>query len=215
MTGVPARVPHAVPLTASEAEDYLPKLVWKRRRTMTRAGRHEADIQAPQPQAGEQARVPGSHEVGRRPQDAQPPQEEGQGRDRREGRREVVPDPAERGERLPRNARIRSGSEIRDLLKRGRRKRTSNVDVFCGASPASHSRFGLIVPKHGRRIVDRNVLKRRLREIGRRQILVDLNAAGLAVDVLVRARRSAYEVDFEGLSREVRDAVEALCSQDS
>jgi ribonuclease P protein component len=100
-------------------------------------------------------------------------------------------------------------------LKRGRRKRTSNVDVFCGASPASHSRLGLIVPKHGRRIVDRNVLKRRLREIGRRQILVDLNAAGLSVDVLVRARRSAYEVDFEGLSREVRDAVEALCSQDS
>jgi ribonuclease P protein component len=75
--------------------------------------------------------------------------------------------------------------------------------------------LGLIVPKHGRRIVDRNVLKRRLREIGRRQILVDLNAAGLSVDVLVRARRSAYEVDFEGLSREVRDAVEALCSQDS
>jgi ribonuclease P protein component len=75
--------------------------------------------------------------------------------------------------------------------------------------------LGLIVPKHGRRIVDRNVLKRRLREIGRRQILVDLNAAGLSVDVLVRARRSAYDVDFEGLSREVRDAVEALCSQDS
>lgn len=124
-------------------------------------------------------------------------------------------DPEDRGEGLPRSARIRLGSEIRELLKRGRRKRTSNFDVFCGASPASRSRLGLIVPKHGRRIVDRNKLKRRLREIGRRDILPGLDAAGSSTDVLIRARGSAYGVDFERMSREVMDAVEALCSEDS
>jgi len=116
---------------------------------------------------------------------------------------------------LPRAARIRLGSEIRELLERGRRKRTSNVDVFCGASPASRSRLGVIVPKYGHRIVDRNRLKRRLREIGRRQVLPVLDAAGVSKDVLIRARRSAYGTDFAGLSSEVQSAVEALCSGDS
>ena len=116
---------------------------------------------------------------------------------------------------MPRRARIRLGSEIRDLLERGKSKRTTNVEVFFAASPASRSRLGLIVPKHGHNIVDRNKLKRRLREIGRRQILPDLDASGIGADVLIRARWSAYALDFEALAREVREAVEGLCSEDS
>ena len=69
---------------------------------------------------------------------------------------------------------------------------------------------GVIVAKHGRRIVERNLLKRRLREIGRRRLLPELLARGLVADVLIRARGKAYEADFEGLAREVLGAVEAL-----
>jgi len=116
-------------------------------------------------------------------------------------------------ERLPRGARIRLGSEIRELLERGKRKRTKNLDVFFAASPASRSRLGLIVPKHGHKIVERNLLKRRLREIGRRRLLPDLDATGVKADVLLRARRPAYGADFAKLEAEVRDAVEDLCSQ--
>ena len=47
-------------LTVSGAASYLFKLVSKRSTTMNRAGRNEADIQAAQPQAGQQARVPGA-----------------------------------------------------------------------------------------------------------------------------------------------------------
>ena len=204
-----------VPLTVSEHRDYLFKLVSRRCTSMTWAGSNEADIQAPQPQAGEQARVPFPHEDCRRAQGAQPAQETGSDPDRSEGRRQVAPDASTSGERLPRGARIRLGSEIRDLLERGKRTRTANVDVFFAASPASRSRLGLIVPKHGRNIIERNRLKRRLREIGRRQILPGLEEAGVRVDVLIRARRSAYRVEFEGLAREVREAVEGLCSSDS
>lgn len=89
------------------------------------------------------------------------------------------------------------------------------MDVFFATSPASRSRLGLIVPKHGHRIVDRNKLKRRLREIGRRQILPELDASGVGRDVLIRARRAAYGADFDGLLREVKEAVEGLCSEDS
>lgn len=115
---------------------------------------------------------------------------------------------------MPRSARIRLGSEIRDLLKRGKRKRTANVDVFFAASPASRSRLGLIVPKHGRGIVERNRLKRRLREIARRGVLPALDEAGVRGDVLIRARGRAYDAGFEELALEVREAVEGFCSKE-
>lgn len=178
---------------------------------MNWAGWNEADVQASQSQASEQTRVPRPYENSGRTKGPQSSQKEGSDSDRREDRRQVVDGSPERGERLPDAARIRLSSEIRDLLERGKRKRTSNIDVFFGASPASRSRLGLIVPKHGKRIVDRNRLKRRLREIGRRQILPRLDASGIAGDVLIRARRSAYEVNFDRLADEVGKAVESLC----
>jgi ribonuclease P protein component len=70
-----------------------------------------------------------------------------------------------------------------------------------------------VVPKHGRTIVERNRLKRRLREIGRRRVLPELDGEGVYADILVRARRTAYHASFEELSEEVREAVEELCSQ--
>jgi len=97
----------------------------------------------------------------------------------------------------------------------GKRKTTASLDVFVADAPTPHSRLGLIVPKLGRRIVDRNLLKRRLREIGRRQVLPGLDASGGPMDVVIRARARAYVADFAALSREVAEAVEGLCSRGS
>lgn len=63
--------------------------------------------------------------------------------------------------------------------------------------------------------MDRNLLKRRLRDIGRRAILPELARRDLVVDVLVRTRREAYGATYETLATEVREAVEALCSEES
>jgi len=182
---------------------------------MDRAAGNEADLQAPQPQAGQQARIPRADEDQGRTQDAEPPEtprpSAGFGKDRRE----VADAPASRSERLPRAARVQSSKEIRRLLEKGKRKTTASLDVFVAPSPAPHSRLGLIVPKLGRRIVDRNLLKRRLREIGRRTILPALDASGEHVDVLIRARGRAYGADFDALVREAGEAVEGLCSSAS
>ena len=89
------------------------------------------------------------------------------------------------------------------------------MDVFFAASPASRSRLGLIVPKHGHRIVDRNLVKRRLREIGRRHALPRLDESDMRVDLLLRARRSAYGADHGALLTEVSAVVEELCSRSS
>lgn len=118
-------------------------------------------------------------------------------------------------ERLRRRGRIRQGDEIRHLLRHGLRRRTSNLDVFVSPRSAGNSRFGTIVPKHRRTIVERNRLRRRLREIGRRDVLTALRACGWEGDVLVRTRPQAYEVDFATLRRELLGITEALCSESS
>ncbi|MGH7502051.1 MAG: ribonuclease P protein component [Longimicrobiales bacterium] len=109
------------------------------------------------------------------------------------------------GERsgFPRSRRLTRGIEIRAIVGRGKRSRTAHLDVFVSASPVLHARAGVVVPRHGRRIVDRNRLKRRLREILRLHVLPRLDAAGLCVDVLARARREAYEATFDELKHEL------------
>jgi len=114
------------------------------------------------------------------------------------------------GARLPRYVRIRRGSEIRALLQQGTRERTGHFDVFRAAAPCSHSRFGVIVPKHRHKIVDRNLLKRRIREVGRTRLLPTLQANNARTDLLVRARPGAYALNFE----EIRSELEALVADD-
>ena len=70
----------------------------------------------------------------------------------------------------------------------------------------------MIVPKHRHSIVERNRVKRRLREIGRTLVLPRLREQGLALDVLVRARREAYGAGFRRLCDELEAMTEDLCS---
>lgn len=64
------------------------------------------------------------------------------------------------------------------------------------------SRVGIIVPKHKRSGVERNRLKRRLRELARLRLL-PVVAEGA---VLLRARPEAYGAAFEALARDVERA---------
>ena len=55
------------------------------------------------------------------------------------------------------------------------------------------------MPKYGRTAVERNRLKRQLREIVRTQLLATLPP----VDVVIKAHLSAYEASFSMLTREL------------
>jgi len=178
---------------------------------MDRAAGNEADLQAPQSQAGQQARVPSPHEHQGRSEGAQPTEATGSGQDHGDDRGQVGGG-REGQERLRRVARLRRAAEIRRVLEVGKRGRTACLDVFVATSPVSHSRLGLIVPKLGRRIVDRNLLKRRLREIARRDVLPLLDASGKPRDVLIRVRGEAYRAGYSRLAVELQEALERLCS---
>ena len=69
-------------------------------------------------------------------------------------------------------------------------------------SPLPYARIGIVVAKHGRTSVDRNRLKRRLRELARLSLLPALDP----VDVVVYARPQAHHASFEQLAADFLDA---------
>lgn len=114
---------------------------------------------------------------------------------------------------LPREARITASTEIRELFRRGKRRKTRHLDAFVSPSPAAFPRIGVVVPKHKRRIVERNRVKRRLREISRTVVLPRLRNSGAALDVLLRARPEAYAAPFAELRADLEALAEELCSR--
>jgi ribonuclease P protein component len=67
---------------------------------------------------------------------------------------------------------------------------------------------GLIVPRHGQSAVNRNRLKRRLREIIRHDVL----PAERGLDIVIRAAPGAYAVPFADLRVEMNGVLGRLMS---
>ena len=69
-------------------------------------------------------------------------------------------------------------------------------------------RVGIVVPRHKHSAVDRNRLKRRLRELVRTRLLPALD--GLGGDLVIRARAEAYGDSFAALARQLERAARDL-----
>jgi ribonuclease P protein component len=119
------------------------------------------------------------------------------------------------GRRLPQARRITRNAEIRWIFRRGKRSGTAHLDVFDSPSPVAYPRVGVVVPKHRHTVVERNLVKRRIREVLRREVLPRLAACGCASDVLVRARREAYDATYAQLHQELVTWAERACSRAS
>jgi ribonuclease P protein component len=81
-----------------------------------------------------------------------------------------------------------------------------HLDVRAIASPLGHPRVGIVVPRYSGSAVDRNRLKRRLRELVRTRLL----PAALSVDIVIRARPDAYAASFDALEADVTRATTQL-----
>jgi ribonuclease P protein component len=76
---------------------------------------------------------------------------------------------------------------------------TTHFEVRASESLFSQGRIGVIVPKFGNTIVDRNRLRRRIREIARTVLLPTLGNR----DILIKALPSAYKSDFQAMREEL------------
>jgi ribonuclease P protein component len=90
--------------------------------------------------------------------------------------------------------------------REGRRIRTAHLDLAWRTNSYARPRAAIIVPRYQFTAVARNRLRRRLREILRRGVMAGLPA----VDLIVRAKRSAYEVTFATLRSALTDAAGRL-----
>lgn len=80
--------------------------------------------------------------------------------------------------------------------------RLRHLEMAWRPNSQGHARTGIVVPRFGETAVARNRLRRRVREIVRRELLASLPA----VDLVVRARRAAYTAHFAELRAELADA---------
>jgi ribonuclease P protein component len=83
---------------------------------------------------------------------------------------------------------------------------TASLPAFAAPAAAPAARVGFVVPRYKHSAVDRNRLKRRLRELVRTQVLSDLPPW----DVVVRVFPVAYTRSFDELAAELRQAMTKL-----
>ena len=107
--------------------------------------------------------------------------------------------PAPKSLGFPRRSRLTSEADLEAVRRTGKRMQTERLEARASASLLLYSRVGIVVPKHRRKIVDRNRVKRRLREIIRTGLLPELSG----VDLLIRVKPEAYDSSFEQLSGDV------------
>jgi len=104
---------------------------------------------------------------------------------------------------LPAQNRLRLPADFSTTLRSGVRVGRRNLVLSaCLSSPDSPGRFGFIVSKAVGNAVVRNLVKRRLREIGAR--LLQEHPTG--IDVVVRSLPAAAQADWEGLVADMEQA---------
>ena len=110
---------------------------------------------------------------------------------------------------LPRSLRLTRDGELQAVRQKGKRFRTSLLEVRAVASPLCQSRVGFIVPRYKQTAVARNRVKRRLRELARLRLVPAL-AARSPADVVVRATPAAYGASFAELAAELERVTRQL-----
>ncbi|MEN8143486.1 MAG: ribonuclease P protein component [Gemmatimonadota bacterium] len=111
----------------------------------------------------------------------------------------------------PRQFRLRRSADISGVFRSGKRVQGRFMDVIVAKSVGAEPRLAVIVAKRGHSAVERNKVRRRLREIVRTTWLPAQRMGGGGWDLIVRAGPEAYDAsaasllaDFERCTREVR-----------
>jgi ribonuclease P protein component len=106
--------------------------------------------------------------------------------------------------------RLRKHADYQRVYKAGRKQFAKQIAYFYAGRPipceTEGPRIGLTVPKALGKAVDRNRIKRRLREAIRHS-LAELTAP---VDVILHPKRSTLTLDFAVLEREVSQIFRAV-----
>jgi ribonuclease P protein component len=105
---------------------------------------------------------------------------------------------------LPKQNRVVRAEDFRTVVRRGHRTATPLAVYYrLQREPADPVRFGFIVSRAVGGAVERNLMRRRMRAVGRQ--LVDAGARGS--DVVVRALPGSAQHGWASLSADMHDAL--------
>ncbi len=112
--------------------------------------------------------------------------------------------------KFPRTARLLKHADFRRVYEQGRRHFSANLTAFYLAQPeAAGPRIGFTVSRALGDAVDRNRMKRRLREATREA----WNGFSSAVDVVVNPKKTLLKAEFTGVVEEMRKALAVVEKQ--
>jgi ribonuclease P protein component len=111
--------------------------------------------------------------------------------------------------RFPKSSRLLKHSDFERVYQQGRRYSLPDMAVFYLRGTGNTIRVGFTVPRSVGGAVQRNRIKRRMREAVR--LSGDLNST-TAADVVFNPRRSVAEISFDELLRQVVTAFAAVQS---
>ncbi len=97
-------------------------------------------------------------------------------------------------------------SDLQAVIRSGCRYRTPRIHISWRPNKLGHPRLGIVVPRYGKRAIDRNRVRRRVREISRRRILPSVHG----IDLVVRSRPEAYNATFGELMVDLDRWLDAL-----
>jgi ribonuclease P protein component len=130
--------------------------------------------------------------------------------------RSVEQPAATAGAGFPRSARLLKHSDFERVYKQGRRHFSSHMTVFYlrqgeAPSPEQSARVGFTVGRVLGGAVERNRIKRRLREAVRlrRSVLKDAGA----VDVVINPKKSVLTLEFSVVLEEVGRALDVIAKK--
>jgi ribonuclease P protein component len=101
-----------------------------------------------------------------------------------------------------RAARLRKHADFEKVYRNGRRLFSAHMTLFFLPQDRGPARVGFTVPRAMGAAVERNRMRRRLREAVR----LNLGAAGGAVDVVIHPKKSALTAEFAALGEEIARA---------
>jgi ribonuclease P protein component len=125
--------------------------------------------------------------------------------------RSVEQPAAKAGTSFPRAARLLKHSDFDRVYKQGRRHFSSHMTVFYLRQAEGAARVGFTVGRVLGGAVERNRIKRRLREAVRQRRSV-LKGAG-AVDVVINPKKSVLTLEFSVVLEEVGRALDAIAKK--
>ncbi|MBV9086480.1 MAG: ribonuclease P protein component [Acidobacteriaceae bacterium] len=125
---------------------------------------------------------------------------------------EEQPSRAEVRARFPRDHRLLRHADFDRVYRQGRRHFAAHMTIFfLPRQSAGEARVGFTVGRALGGAVERNRIRRRLREAVR----MNLNNLHASVDVVINPKKTAIEVDFAQLGNEIAEAFQKIQSSGS